>query len=157
MNSDIAALIERIEAASGPGRELDAHISFLIGDHKIVSRSSGWAIFEAPFEQGNWAAASGCKSYDDAISMLASFLSLPAYTTSIDAAVALVERMLPGQQWTLGQNIHHRYWLCTLNVISGDPEGVTAMASSHAAPTPPLAVLAALLRALQHQEPSHAE
>lgn len=75
-----------------------------------------------------------------------SSLHLP-YTASIDDALALVERKLPGQHVTMGQNLHHHYWLCTFNSFNGEGEP-TAIAQEMHKSSLPLAILAALLSAL---------
>ena len=73
----------------------------------------------------------------------------PAYTASVDAALALVERVLPGWQRIIGE--HDRVgqnvqWRATL--IQPPGHGVVAAW----APTPALALVLALLRALQARE-----
>lgn len=70
----------------------------------------------------------------------------PNYTASLDAVVALLERVLPGWRWTIetGQrasaSVREEYW--------HDPSPVCA-------PTPPRALLAATLRALADANSNH--
>lgn len=94
----LADLIARVEGLTGPSAEVDAEVAVLCDRYRLKqSKATGkWAVFAAPFEPGKWASASGCSSRDDAIRSLSSFLSLPRYTASIDAVVALIERELPG-------------------------------------------------------------
>jgi len=83
-------------------------------------------------------------------------MNIPDYTASIDAALALVERMLPG--WDL--SLFHRHtksgWMarvrspsydlfCT-NIVDGE---------EHCVPSAPIAILAALFTALEAQDTTH--
>jgi len=94
-----ADLIARLEKLTAPDRETDARIALAAGFYKLkyVADMDTWAIFEAPFERGKWAAASGMKSEADAINTLSMFLSLRRYTGSMDAAIALGEHLRPGK------------------------------------------------------------
>lgn len=65
MVNDIDALLERVKAATGPDRNLDAMLHH-------------WAL-----------SGVGTGYYADS----------PSYTASIDAALALTERVLPGREW----------------------------------------------------------
>jgi hypothetical protein len=84
------------------------------------------------------------------------FDKLPLYTASLDAALALCERVLPGESWGLqnndrGQRLepHHKFWAAIgLYEPGGKYQGSGA--------TPAIALLAALLKALISQEQSHA-
>ena len=112
----LLALAERVEAATGADRELDAHIGRYAP--RLVA-----LLGRVPDEP-----AHGCAPY----------------TASIDAAM----RMVPdGLSWTLGQNVHHKYWLASVNYL--DTEGAPACAGEgFSASTPALALTAAALRAL---------
>ena len=68
---------------------------------------------------------------------------LPSYTSSLDAAVALVERIcpLPKYQWAVKQSPHRKGYFVDLS----DDKGRAYLAD---APTAPLALLLALVRAL---------
>jgi len=77
------------------------------------------------------------------------FARIPAYTASIDAAVALVERLLPGIFWVIGQgktNSVEKLFGCQL--LFGTEEIIGSGESDHA----PLAILLALLKALQESQ-----
>jgi hypothetical protein len=86
--------------------------------------------------------------------------ALPDWSTSIDDAIALVERMLPGWSYSLRRGGR----LVQATVESGEAQyPVWALISQDGygkhvdAPTPPLAVILALLTALSHtQEPNSA-
>lgn len=81
-------LIERLEAASVGSRELDREIMVLIGGAQQVSE----AIFYGPGETVWY-----CGDYEDS----AVDVPLPYVTTSLDAALALAERVLPGWTWDI--------------------------------------------------------
>lgn len=72
-----ADLIARLEALTGPDREADEAIARLTG----WSPTGGIPATGAP---SHWYSAA---------------FGMPAYTASLDAAVALVERVLPGWGW----------------------------------------------------------
>lgn len=67
-------LIERLEAAGGGSRELDAEIARLFGGQAIA-------------RFGDW----DCREDGTGI-----WRPLPRYSSSLDAALALAERVLPG-------------------------------------------------------------
>lgn len=78
--SDYAELLERVKAATGPDREVDAEIAMAAGVHsrsRDGGRSKGWLI-EANGGTNIWANHP------------------PAYTESMDAIVALIQQELPG-------------------------------------------------------------
>jgi hypothetical protein len=119
------ALAERCEKATGPDRELDCAIYALAKKHMNPA-----ALLE---------------SFRREFSISA---MIDAYTTSLDAITALIERELPAAWvWTLGQNIHHRTWSVSINNLDSDgaPYSVCWGASSYA---PALALCAAFCRAM---------
>ena len=140
-------LIERLEAAGEWSRELDAEIavwSAYRGAVRIVDAREE-SIFR---HQPGW-----CRDAND-ISILA-----PNYTTSLDAALALAERVLPG--WEFGTyisrpdvhgnrqtKIEARRWQDVA------PEYAFACASSSAR-TPALALCIAILKARATQGQTH--
>lgn len=67
-----AELVERLEAATGPERIYDHYLFFALEPH----------LYDEAGRRG----------------LLGDHI-VPAYTASIDAAVALVERVLPGWSW----------------------------------------------------------
>lgn len=71
----------------------------------------------------------------------------PQYTSSIDAALALVERCLPGALWTV-QHLGEGDFAAHV----GSPDFNAVMCGSEVLKTPALAVLSALLSALQSKE-----
>lgn len=85
---DLVALRNRIASLSGPDREVDGDLFFRLDPEfpsfaMHMSGMSDPAIF-----------ATGAYTH----------VTAPAYTASIDAAVALVERLLPGWGWQVGRN-----------------------------------------------------
>lgn len=86
---EITELLERVKVATGPDRALDAAILCAFPpfgvkwkpDPKVIGR----ATFEHVIGDGDSRGA-------------------PTYTASIDAALALVKRVMPG--WTLRMHIH---------------------------------------------------
>jgi hypothetical protein len=111
MPTDLTELIERLEKATGPDRELDAAIRDALYS---PSARVGW----------------------------------PPYTASLDAALALVEEKLPCQ-W-----VRLDYWT-DINIerprASILPKGELIHGFAAHGATLPLALLLALLRALQSQ------
>lgn len=77
---DLSTLIERVEALTGPSRDADYRIEKAIVRPGEFPASEIWP----PFMVGS--------KFDR---------SIPAYTASIDAAVALVERVLPGKSMSM--------------------------------------------------------
>lgn len=79
--SDLNELFERVKKATGPDRKLDIAIA----------------------RQTHHPSMDGCNPDHDNFIMAGSKMDrrIPAFTASIDAALALVERVLPGwpQQW----------------------------------------------------------
>lgn len=77
----IESLIERLEKATGPDRELDSDIC----------RACGFKLY--PFDRPS----------NDTLA------EAPRYTASLDAAVSLCERVLPGRDWTVRTRRAHPY------------------------------------------------
>jgi hypothetical protein len=134
---DIVGLLERVEAATGPDRELDYELALYEKapdwrKRKPWKQTNGWA--KPDVASTSWAVL----FYDGG----GNALPVPQYTASLDAALALCERVLPG--WV----VQLETWrdpaatarLAEWNIGEAEHEG-------HAR-TLPLALLAALLRAL---------
>lgn len=125
--SSLTELREKVERASGPDRELDLSIYALL---------------------------------DPAEPSLAlhKLNRLPAITASIDAALALVEQKLPGWVWQLSKidgvpsraplpDCEASVWIPSVRTQKLRVERANGQGA-----TPPLAILSALLRALESQE-----
>lgn len=76
--AQLEALVERVRGATGPDREIEADVYVAIFD------DGGWV-------GGNWYVARS----DDGSMGSSRVIALPAYTASLDAVVALIERELP--------------------------------------------------------------
>lgn len=130
--TDLQGLLERVEKASGPDREVDLLIVELFPESPaadiVVGRVRRWIDARQPHQYSANAFNAG---------------QLP-YTASLDAALALVERVLPGSvsdvlheaRAAVGRKhaLHIRFW-------KPDVDGPYAAALARA-------VLAALLKAL---------
>jgi len=132
MTADLSAIIARLEAAEAGSRELDAHVE--VAARAFEAAKTGlarehWAV---------WRANSSGIIGDDATQ----YASEPV-TTSLDAALALAERVLPGKEWMLvkstegGETSFHA-------LIGPDSLGRAGEAASAA-----LALCIAILRAKQ--------
>jgi hypothetical protein len=115
-------LIERLEKATGPDRELDAKLAFVNG---------AWA---AGVDEGvpwvQWAKNTAVEINDE----------LPRYTASIDAALTLVPE---GWEWELYSNPPSA-WLCERGYDPDTYNGKTALASTK---SPAIALCIAALKA----------
>lgn len=124
--SDLTGLLERVRRATGPDRRLDVAIHVLVtnkgrlGDYSSVDEYTNTAI------QLGW--------------------NTPRVTASVDAALALMERELPNQQWMLDKQPEN------FDCVLWDGIGPKAKANC-TAQTLPLAIVASALSALIAQEP----
>ena len=130
-------LLERLEKATGPERTLD----------HAIARAFGWQE-----QLGGWLAP-GSKDYE--------FENVPLFTASLDASIALVERVLPGWAREVSYWPKHTHKVsghewnqaqCSVTLTECGPNGWHD--SRHRrivgeAPTESLALLTALLRALK--------
>lgn len=142
--TDLKGLLERVEKAEGPDREIDAEI---------------WLALVPGTTRKQWSyihKASGKECFvDETRDATHALINVPSYTASIDAAVALVEKLLPG--WRLMVTTPGGAYLMSSDFEPaeeewGEPKGFTCAAD---AKSPALALIAALLRALiAQQEPS---
>ena len=138
---DLSALIARLEAAEAGSRELDAEIWAALRSEKI--KITGIA---QPYGDNSGATqvlfTLPPKRTESATQKRGDFQHAEPATTSIDAALALAERMLPG-------------WRKFVEVV-GDGRGSACVFLAHEAidrpwfhaPTPALALCIAILRAI---------
>jgi hypothetical protein len=132
VTKDIAALADRVEAATGPDRELDALIAVFVGvDH---GSKTEWADSET----GSYIV------YDEVA---------PRYTASLDAAMTLVpEGMSIKMALHPGENFADVYSLGPIyETATGLDRKVLVTFEGHAA-IPALALCAAALRAIAAKE-----
>lgn len=122
MTAELATLRARIDAATGPDRELDLSLAeALVPDVVVLLHNRGTGQNE---RSTYW-----------------------HYTASIDAALALVERLLPGWLWTFGSyGPDDGPWAC----ITEPTEPCADYAAR--GPTPALAILSALMSAMIERE-----
>ena len=132
---ELLALADRVEAATGADRELDADIAVAAAGFRRVS--------ESMLCKDEWDYASNADGY---------FLAWPRYTASIDAALTLVPS---GWTWSI---VHEREW-----ELSGKPAYFSDLRRGYRtsydnatlswSATPALALTAAALRALAQETP----
>lgn len=140
--ADMQELISRLEAAEGPDRALDREIGL---------RIDGW--YETVDSHGECLMVNGDRYPDHPES------EYPSFTESLDAALALAERVLPGwcvgvQPWfhTDPDRVMSRAYLIRPDWKRWNPVGDDWCDQHHgrSCATPALAVVAAILRAIQH-------
>lgn len=128
MTTNLQSLLTRVEAATSGDRELDTLIAIAFTPDARKSEEHHWTLFEI----GDYRLA-----YAE------------PYTSSLDAALALVARVLP--EW--------RPYLENWGVVPGREWRVTLRYWDKRAnawgTTPALAILSVLLRALQTTEVEH--
>lgn len=128
----LADLLERVEKASGPDRGLD----------EALANAFGWD-FQTKSEGGRvwteWKRPEGFRL------PLGTLADPPFFTASIDAALALVERVLPGANCLGVEKTPHGWdgYVSRNYVADGH-----WLHEGHDRASAPLALLAALLRAL---------
>lgn len=124
MIEKVTELLTRLEAATGPDRELDAMLHVHASDGRLTEYDRyGWV--KGPADIGE----------------------APPVTASVDAALALCERVLPDRLRDFREVLDSdkgRVWVAWLSAYDG-----TSVSAD--APTLPLALLTALVRALQHR------
>ena len=123
--TNLEQLLDRVVKATGADREIDLAISILFPPHgearKVSNALAGTYWYDNEFSSGSRLAT--------------------GYTSSVDADIALIERVLPG--WQI--NMHHYGEGSTIAEAS---IGNRATAKPINAPTLPLALVAAALSAL---------
>jgi len=115
-------LIDRLSKLDGPDRGVDAQI---------------YILFNIPAERaGRIDYAHGMVGWWPKDGPYVSAVTVPAYTASVDAAIALAERVLPGWGW-LAQNCGHPAGVLVKDDIAYEGRGAT----------PAIALCIAILRA----------
>jgi len=133
--TDLAELLERVKAATGPDREIDRDLTEAL--YSDISTRERRVLANDQFAWMH-------PEYG--------LVRCEPYTASVDAALALVERVLP--RWEFNLSVEHpgddgaAIWRAEI----GDP----LMGFDAEAPTPALALLAAALEALAYQQPAAA-
>jgi hypothetical protein len=116
--TDLRSLQERIGGLTGPSLEVNCDLEEHFGEW--TNLGGGWRRHKVTGERERY-----------------TYVPAPPYTASVDAALALVERLLPDWDWIVGHTNDGLTIHCRL--------GQREMSFGHSAP---LAVLAALLSAL---------
>lgn len=140
MQGDLSALIKRVEKATGPDRRIDAEILCAFHGYVMHEESDPANGIFAFWDGKPWeSTCHNCTIW-------------PKVTASLDAALALVEEKLPDCDWECTTARHRKGFMAAVwyaEVFRAD------------ATTPALAIVLALLRALQSlqadRSPSPAE
>lgn len=121
----LSALLARVESAEGPDRALDGAICRACGD-TVASNEIGGFIWK-PADAEGWR-------------------SVPKLTASLDASLALCERVLPTATWDVGsvERIDRKFYSAIVWPANGGPDS----GECHSDANPALALIAAMLRAL---------
>jgi hypothetical protein len=141
-----ADLIERLEKLEGPDQDVDAEIAVRVLGFIKTNRMAKW-----PGEQPIWEFTDPVRNTTGSWSAM-----VRGYTASLDAAVALVERVLPGWrienlcEWDADVLRQRGPWMCDLMRRGKDFADHFPAKCAHA-PTPAIALLIATLKALDQQ------
>jgi hypothetical protein len=127
----IAGLKERVLAATGADREIDRTTAVAV---------DGFFVERRPYNDPAYCVIRDGETFTPG--RKAGDAMVPLYSASIDAAIALVERVLPKWFWSLGQPSWDAPAVAEL--CCEDPPGY----AKEEGETPALALLAALLTAL---------
>lgn len=134
--TDHAGLIERLEACVPPDRELDHLLeeyfyADTLKNYRRRERAEGWV--------------------SDNPSVIGADLIAPAqpYTASLDAAIALVERVRPGWDRNVGKAIYRSNGIeRVVHTAAINGQGGNDFVFAEEGPNEPIALLIALLRSL---------
>lgn len=132
-------LIEKLKAATGPDRELDAEVAL----HLTKPEGDG-AYWSMPLREGPEACAPGTL-WGKNRGFRSILEDAPEYTASIDAALALVAEKLPGWDWELCLD-RGEY---DFQLTSRRPELSCTYYAGFTKSSPAIAILIALLTALE--------
>jgi hypothetical protein len=143
--SALSELRERVEKAGGPSRELDARIWHALNPDQDIVLDQGKAFGPGPKRAAlrgplRSFPIDGWEDWDS----VAIHIGAPLLTASIDAALTLVDRKLPGWGWEVRTSNHRLGFTSLLFDTKRQQFGDGRSA--------PLAILSALLRALESQE-----
>lgn len=136
-------IVERLEAATGPDRELDAAIYDALVDDggRFAFRVTNWATNLGNrlgrYHDGWCVGKSPTDEYAE---------NLPRFTESLDAVLALVGAKLPGWNWATHTTGGGSYEAC---LMTPDYHELSGRAFECMAKTPAIAILLALFRALE--------
>lgn len=129
---DMSALIARLEAAEAGSRELDA---------AVWAASNGYELVR--FDGAGWL----YKMHADDIQRHERTGFIPGFSQSLDAALALADRVLPGQEYEI--TTLYNVARVTLNMNHGDEGG--PYYGSNDCCNVPLAICAAVLKSIPNR------
>jgi hypothetical protein len=129
---DLTDLLARLEAAEGPGIVLETQIAIALRDGAEGYPNFPLGSFRDGFVQANMGRHGWSVGW-----------RVPPYTASLDAALALVERVLPGWGWAMSSSAAGPFGVVFL-------PGERMREATHK--TPALALLCALVKALIAKE-----
>lgn len=134
-----ANLLSRLQWLTAADREVDALIATTIGGYVYEKRDNDRKAWYYPTDSGGWRRQL-YSAFSD---------KLPAYTASLDATVALCERVLPGWKWGMR---HNGEYLPEASLVEfGFPFDEDAGRPVQGE-TPAIALLIAILTALEARE-----
>lgn len=140
-------LIERLEAATGPDRELDVAIGLSLSLFVFERRGRDKLEWYYP----TWEDAGAYEKYSTYYGSTGR--QFPAYTSDLNAALALVERKLPGRfmEYVFAPmgTYSHRWYISN---DGGGKEDNSLYPYNGVSKSMPVAILLALFRALKAQE-----
>lgn len=147
MAAEIEKLIERLEKATGPDRELDAAIEAALCcpcySESLPALSNGWTWdFEAESDYVTVYMVLGNKT-----SKKLKRYSAPKYSESVDAALTLV----PEGKFVNALNQHQNVWRAEVGNAIRSYKGRSAIPAN----SPAIALCIAALRALSHKGSSN--
>lgn len=152
--SELVELLERVKAATGPDRELDFRI------HIAVIEDVVWPVRDrlGRITNPDYRMSDYLRGYSSVINSDDQDFDFPRYTSSIDAALALTERLLPGCGIVIDREPPAKGGAPAGAAVNGwiGQEGPEGRAWEHfdaTGETFPLAILGALLSALIAQDP----
>lgn len=96
MGAFAMTLIDRLSKLEGPDREVDAEIDVIFFGGETVWKQSNYTMEQFP------ASKRASKSYIGGYA----YEYVPSYTDSVDAAISLAARALPGYRWSAGFSRH---------------------------------------------------
>jgi hypothetical protein len=140
----LEGLIERVKAATAQDRELDCQIAYAL-NYEVEGMAASFRSYCDVHDLKWGEIARHANSPQSILSH-----NLPRFTASIDAALALVERVLPGCYWTIEADA------CWIRVLTDDDVAeFQGNKSGMGGRWTPLAILLALLQALKEHSNDH--
>lgn len=145
-DTDLNALLERVRSATGPDRELDGSLWWLVSlNEDQRKRHDPFGSVERAIQSYGSAGRALEQFFDSSNSYcLARIAFKEPYTASIDASVAFKDRVLPGWRYDIHSPRFGIPFECVL--MDGDSAS-RKIVVGHGA-TAPLAIIAATLSAL---------